>query len=90
MKIVIEIDEERLNTIRRIANVQHYRSDLTLEQIIDTGTPLTEVFDDIKAEIEKVIVTNMGIDGEEDFDKWCKMCLAIIDRHISTESEDKK
>ena len=41
------------------------------------------VLEDIKAEIEQVILTDMGIDGAEHFDKGCRMCLSIIDRHIS-------
>ena len=50
-----------------------------LRKCISKGTLLMEVLDDIKVEIGTVMATNMGIDGEEYFDKGCKMCLDIID-----------
>ena len=56
-----------------------------LRKCISEGTLLTEVLDDIKTEIGKVMATDMGIDGEKDFDKGCNTCLAIIDHHISEE-----
>ena len=82
MKVVIDIPESILNTIQ--ADEMISREQLAVLQMhILNGTPLTELIEDIKTEIEQVMLTDMGIDGEEHFDKGCRTCLSIIDRHIS-------
>ena len=89
MKKVIEIPDESYKNIKDQVDKRDY-PDMQIGRAIVEGTPLTELLDDIKVEIGTAMATNMGIDGEEDFDKGCKMCLAIIDHHMREERGEKE
>ena len=79
MKIVIDIDEE---DIKDIGNLHFIREDLKFKvgKAIMNGTPLTELIEDIKADIDKLHKVGNANDGKvyvpinDVFD--------VIDKHI--------
>lgn len=93
IKIVIEIPKDRYTDILRIADIQIVRRMPTLEQVVANGTPLSEVLDEIKAEIKKNILDEPVENGTNAemacYDGGLLKCLEIIDKHIGkAESEE--
>lgn len=83
-KLVIEITEEKLSIIKNKMYCGIYDSDLY--KAIANGTPLTDILDKIRAEIEAII-------GERDLDDYdfCSGLICarkILDKYMA-ESEDK-
>ena len=72
--------DEHLHTL---CDDYDFGEDVSLDEAIKVAISALSAIEDIKAEIEQVIITDMGIDGVEHFDKGCRTCLSIMDRHIS-------
>lgn len=77
MKIVIDIDDDYFTILRY--DVINCKNDFMPYKMIANGTPLTEVFEDIKAEIDTYLQS-------EDFGSEYRTDVAqIIDKHIRAE-----
>ena len=93
MKIVIDIDDGMYADMKECDfefardAVKNYQA--TIASAIINGTPLTEVVEDIKAEIKKNILDEPapnGTNGEMAcYNGGLLKCLEIIDKHISGE-----
>lgn len=75
MQIVIDISEQQYSEIRKIADVQHYRNDLTPEQLIAHGTFLPKghgrLIDADKFEFR---MYHEAFEIDSDLQKWDSGC----------------
>lgn len=96
MQIVIDIPEEEYQEI--IDDAKHSPRNLSnYEWLIAKGTPLEEVFEDIKGEIEKQIKRDfLYAENEQHFvpchygtANGLQVAMRIIDSHISGKAESE-
>lgn len=77
MKIVVDAPENEVYCLMADYVMGVYRS----------ITPLNEVFDEIKAEIEDTGAYEQEVNGKTDFLKGINYCLGVIDKY-KAESEE--
>ena len=84
MKLIIDIPEEVLNTIKSFKGKFICKNGYDLIRGIQNGTPFDSVIDDIKAEISEPIQEDCYFIGQAKIQaETIKWCLEIIDKYIS-------
>ena len=78
MKYVIDIDEEIFECAKEHRLISH----APVLEAVANGTPLEEVLEDIKAEIENIEL-NGQIRDVECFNAGVNIAISVIDKHIS-------
>ena len=85
IELLIKVPEEYYKAIKKIPKYQ-YTTDML---IIANGTPLTEIFEGIKAEIEGLKHEHTDVSGYRWWDNAIDNALSIISHHIG-EGSDKE